>query len=206
MNTNKQDIYINPFLGMVTIKLLIPILLVLLVVAFKTSGLLSILGWALSFLVAFFSFGQLYGRLSTPWRRVHFPLMVVFSSFSGSRIAYSQKTGENYSVNEPLKAMASALLKNWSETEVNDLLSNANDKFTAFSDKDRVLSYALERNSEADRDELKKTIDNFDATMKVPQNEKYLRVRWFIAEIIELKYGIGERYAYLFSVLTGDAL
>lgn len=201
----KNWITISPFIGMATIKMTSIMLVVFVVLGLVTSGLLRWVFWIFVIIIAYLDIGQLYGRLSSPWRRVHFSLMHVYSYFAGVEKAMAEKEGRDFDVSSVLSRVLKNTVGGLTVTEFDHIIDSVVDKNTKFVDRLALFEFIRTLNPDAEIKAINKSLDDFEARILLPENMKSYIITLMIAELVEIKYGIDERTRYIYSVLIGEA-
>jgi len=205
----KKNLYsakarIDPFEGMAD---LVPILIlqsIFFFVALITSGIASIIFWILFGLITLFEVGRFYHRLASPWRNLHYPIMVRYAAIAGAEAAMAQNENRDFDVKKALHNLAKNIFPDFSDEEIQEGISVVEEKMQKFSDRESLEHEFTKANSSIDKDKLKEVLDKIAHTLRDPK-ERGLIVRWFVAEMIERDYGKAERAKYLRSVISGQA-
>lgn len=207
---NLPKININPLEGNPILKSAIYILIVLLILAIFTGGVIKILFFIIAFLVAFFIFGNLWGRLSANWRKLHFPLMVRYATFLGFAQEISEREGKELDVDLALKFLLQSVFPKVGEGQIEKLSQEILSKEAENLKNEKFLEKIFRRkNPELSGEKLNSFVYKMENLIINPPDEataNYLRVRSLIAFLVEKKYGEKEKLEYLFAVLTNRAI
>lgn len=205
----KKNLYsakarIDPFEGMAD---LVPILILqsfFFFVALITSGIASIVFWVLFGLITLFEIGRFYHRLASPWRRLHYPIMIRYAAITGAEAAMAQNENREFDVKKVLHNLAKNIFPDFSDEEIQEEIDTVEEKMQQFSDRESLEREFTKANPNIDKNKLKEVLNKIAQILKDPE-ERGLIVRWFIAEIVERDYGKAERAKYLYSVISGQA-
>jgi len=200
--SGKADI--DPFEGMDDIIITLIFQLIFLVLALLTSNTLSIIFWILFGLLTVYESGRFYHRLSSPWRRLHFPLMVHYLSIAGSLLAIQEITGKEFDIQIALRTLVNKAYPYMENDEVNSILESAKKKMTNFNDKEELKLLIQRKRNILDQNNLNDLLNKIETTLMSPKNNAMF-VKYVIAEIIGRDYGKQERLNYIYAVLTGQA-
>ena len=203
-NQNSSRANIDPFEGMGDLVFILIFQLVFFGLALLTSGFLSIVFWVLFALVAFFEAGRFYHRLSSPWRRLHFPLMVHYSAIAGHQMGAADSTDKEFNIEQALYSLVKTAYHYMDDGEVHSLIESAKKKMTGFTDR-RALKGLFQKNSPSmDHNRLPEVMDKIETSLG-NREEKGLYVRYVVAEIVGRDYGEQERTKYVHAIVTGQA-
>jgi len=205
----KRNLYsgranIDPFEGMADLLFILIFQLAFFGLALLTSGIISIVFWVLFGLISFWEVYRYYYRLSSPWRRLHFPLMVHYSAIVGYQMGVAESTGKEFNIEEALRSLVKTAYRYMEDDEVNSLIESAEEKMTNFSDREALQELFQRSNPSVESNKLQELMDKIEASLK-NQEEKGLRIRYVIAEIVGRDYGEQERIKYIHAVITGQA-
>lgn len=205
----KRNLYrgranIDPFEGMADLLFILIFQLAFFSLALLTSGILSIIFWVLFGLVTLFEAGRYYQRLSSPWRRLHFPLMVHYSAIAGYQVGVTKSTGKEFNIEQALYSLIKAAYRYMEDDEVNLLIESAEKKMTNFSDRKALSKLFQRKNLSVEPNKIEELMDKIETKLRNPE-EKGLRIRYAIAEIVGRDYGEHERIKYIYDVFTGQA-
>lgn len=205
----KSNLKLNPLTGAHDIKGLSVVVVILFIVFLLASGVISLVFLALFVVVILFISMRLYGRLSEPWKRVHFPIMHIYAALTGfkSGLKDIKVKGEpqeftDEDITKVFKGMLQMVYIDYTEKDAEDLIQRANTKvreFTNRKDLQQVLRKNLKDNSEQN---VVKSLEK----IKKKFQEKIPSLQFIIAEIIEQEYGIKERRRYISALLSGAAV
>lgn len=170
--------------------------------ALLCSGIVSTLLWALFGLITVWQAGRFHYLLRSPWRRIHFPLMVRYAHIAGLETGLAQSTGSEFGFEGALRALVTSAYPHWDDGQVDLLISSARDKMTSFSDREALSELFKRRNPLIETSRLDEAMRVMERALTDPE-EKGIRVRYVIAEVIGRDYGPQERLRYISSVLTG---
>ncbi|MFZ3122914.1 MAG: hypothetical protein WA104_06120 [Thermodesulfovibrionales bacterium] len=209
MRSIKRNLYsgrasVDPFEGMHD---LLPIFIIQVLsfgIALITNGILSIVFWVIFALVTIYEVGRYYVRLASPWRRIHFPLMVRYSSIAGYQMGTAERTGKEFSIKDVLHTLVKSAYPYMEDYQADSLIKSAQEKMYNFSDKEALKKLFHKSKHSIDDNKLQELMDKIETALKNPQ-EKGLLVRYIIGEIIGKDYGEQERLKYIHAVITGQA-
>lgn len=204
MNNIKKNLYsdkakVDPFEGMNDLLIILIFQVIFFVLALITSGFLSVIFWVLFTIVTLFEISRYYHRLSSPWRGIHYPLMVRYAWFVGIQTGIAKKTEKEFDKNAALKEFVKNIYPDWSEEEINNFIDSVNKKVEKFDDREKLIDAFKKNNPSLEDKKLGEVLDNFQEHLKkqIP--------RAVIAEIIERDFGIDEKIKYLYAGIIGRA-
>ena len=205
----KRNLYsgranIDPFEGMADLLFILIFKLILFGVALLTSGIVSIIFWVLFGFVTLFEVGRYYQRLSSPWRKLHFPLMVHYSAIAGYLVGAAKSAGKEFNIKQALHSLIKAAYRYMEDDEINLLIESAEKKINNFSDREALNKLFQRSHPSLDPNKIEELMDKIETTLRNPE-EKGLRIRYAIAEIVGREYGEHERMKYIYAVFTGQA-
>jgi hypothetical protein len=198
-NLYSGKVNIDPFEGMVDLLFLLIFQVVFFALALFTSGVLSIVFWVLFGLVTLFEVGRFYHRLASPWRQLHYPLMVRYAAIAGCYAGVAQKENKEFDIEAAIDAFVKVIYPNWTDEEITKFVKMIDEKMNSFADEDKLCDFIKKINTQIEDKKL-------DALLgKIQEHFKKKSPRWVIAETIERDCGIEERTKYLYSVIVGKA-
>ncbi len=179
---------------------------------------MSLVFWMLFGFIILYEGGYFYHRLSSPWRRLHFPLMVRYSAIAGVQMGAAESTGKEFNFEKALHAFVkniypyredlAELTKNLEDLELTDRfkspIKSADEKMANFSDRKALEELFKKSNSTIDQNKLQELMDKIETALRNPE-EKGLRLKYVIGEIVSRDYGEQERLKYIHAVITGKA-
>ena len=204
MRNIKKNLYsgkvkVDPFEGMGDLLFLLIFQVVFFALALCTSGILSVVFWALFGLVTLFEVSRFYYRLASPWRQLHYPLMVRYAAVAGYQAGVSQKENKEFDMETAINEFAKVIYPDWTEEEIQKFLKAIDEKMNSFSDKDNLRVFFKKINAQIEENNIN------DLLGKIQEHLKKKNPRWVIAEVVERDYGVDERVKYLYSVIAGRA-
>lgn len=205
----KRNLYsgrakVDPFEGMFERFYILVFQVVFFVVALLVPGMVGIIFWVLFGIVTLLQVGGYWHRLSSPWRRLHLPLMVRYAGIAGYQTGIAERTEKEVNIDEALHAFAKNVYPDLADDDVDSILESVQEKYDKFVDRKILEDEFRRKNASVDPKKLEELLDKIGETLKDPK-ETGLKIRWFIAEIIEHDYGIRERAKYLREVIIGGA-
>jgi len=195
---------VDPFEGMGDLFFILILQLVVFGMALLTSGILSIIFWLLFGLVTLFEAGRYYHRLGSPWRKLHFPLMVRYAAIIGYETGRSRIDGSEFSFPEALSNLIKSAYPYIEDVEVDSMIESAEKKMINFSDRIALQELFEKNNPSVGQNKIQELMDKIETTLKNPE-EKGLRVRYTIGEIVGRDYGEQERLKYIRAVISGQS-
>ena len=204
----KYKLNLNPLHGMQVLPVSILLILAFLSLSFYFSGIFKIISLILLGLVALNLAVSFLGRLSQPWRRIHFALMTKYAGFLGAWVAAKKMSGKDMDkLDKPgtrklLAALARNSYRDLLEDKAKEMVASAEDKMLNFTDREEVKKYFMAKGKNVTSDKLNKS---FDKIINIFQEEKNFRqsLTYFVtAEIVEKQYGKEERIKYIVAVLV----
>jgi|SRR3989344_2222347 len=204
MKNVKKNLYsgkakVDPFEGMGDLLFLLIFQVAFFALALFTSGILAVVFWVLFGLVTLFEVSRFYYRLASPWRQLHYPLMVRYAAVAGYQAGVAQKENREFDMGVAINEFAKAIYPDCTNEEIQKFLKTIDEKMNSFADKDKLGTFFKEINTQIED----KKID--DLLRKIQEHFKKKNPRWAIAETIERDYGVEERIKYLHSVIIGRA-
>jgi len=198
----KRNLYtgraeVSPFEGLFSLLLCGFIFqLVLFILTSVTTGIVLLILWVLFGLIVLWEGGFLYHRLSAPWRRLHFSLMVRYSAVAGPMYPAD--------ITEVLRVLTKNVYPNWEDDDINSLIESAEEKMTNFRDRAELEELFKKSKPPLDQNKLQELMDRIETALRNPE-KKMLRIGYVIGEIVGRDYGEQERLKYIHAVITGKA-
>lgn len=205
------EIQVSPLEGNPFLKMSSLVLLVFLVLALLSKGFLSVFFWILTAIIGFFIFGNLYGRLSSKWRRLHYPLMVRYAKSAGFVQGIYEKQGKDFDVDAALHGLLLSVFPQMPDFLLSKYLQRAYDWEHSVANEEMLKEFFKKKKSDISETKLRnivKAFKKFFADHFASQEEKhvnFIKVRLVIAELIKEKYGEDVWLEYLYAVTTGQA-
>jgi len=204
MKNIKKNLYsgkvkVDPFEGMGDLLFLLIFQVAFFALALFTSGILSFVFWVLFGLVTLFEIGRFYHRLASPWRQLHYPLMVRYAAVAGYQSGIAQKKNKEFDMEVAINEFAKVIYPDWADEEIQKFLKTIDEKMNSFADKDNLRAFFKKINAQIEDKKIG------DLLGKVQEHFKKKNPRWVIAEVVERDYGVDERVKYLYSIITGRA-
>jgi len=204
MRNIKKNLYsgkaeVDPFEGMVDLLFLLIFQVVFFAVALFTSGILSIIFWVLFGLVTLFEAGRFYYRLASPWRQLHYPLMVRYVAVAGYQAGVAQRENKELDMEAAINEFVKVIYPNWSDEEIQKFVKTIDEKMNSFADKDNLRVFFKKISPQIEDKKIDELLG------KVQEYLKKRNPRWVIAEVVERDYGVDERIKYLYSIIVGQA-
>jgi len=194
---------IHPLGGMYTMQLYLIIHIILFISALSTSGIISAIFWVLFAFESLHEIHRHWIRLGSPWRKLHFPLSVIYNAIVGHySISYDTVLRES-SLDNSLVTLIETAYPNIDINETASLIESGKKELyndfvqKPYFDHDITSKSTSNRNVEQEVFESEKTLPNDLA-------KKYLPI-YIIAEIILRDYGEEERSKYLCAYYNGLA-
>lgn len=195
---------VDPFEGMHDMLYVLIFQLAFFGLALLTSGILSIIFWLLFGLVTLFEAGRYYNRLSSPWRKIHFSLMIRYCAIVGYQTGLAERTGKEFGIYETLNDLIKSAYSYIGDDEVRLLIGSAENKLVNFDDREALKEFFKKKNPSISYDNLEQLIAKIETTIKSSKERGWL-IRYVIAEIVGRDYGEHERLKYVCALLTGKA-
>lgn len=175
--------------------------LILFILALITSGVLSVVVWALLIFALIYELLRVRTRTSEHWRKLHFPILIRFAKIVGYHVGFAKSRDEKAKFGDMILDFLNGLLPDWTDEDIDSLIEQAEESIEQFSDKEPLLEFLEQTHPSASSDDLEKVISNVSNILSKPENG--MRLRYIIAELIELDYGEEEREKYVCNLLTG---
>lgn len=208
MNESKMR-KINPLSGRNDLFITVPLSLIFLLITIYGSGVVKIIFLVLSLILFIFISGILYGRLSKPWRRLHFPIMHKYSYFAGYQIGliehYNGNDVRHFDVSVSLEHLLQYLYPDLNTSKIKEMIEQAENKLLNFSDREDIKNYLITNKRTIDKNKLDDLLTRTHEEMVITSNYNAYLVRYVIADIIEREYSEEEKMKYIHSMFTGDA-
>ncbi|OGY17585.1 MAG: hypothetical protein A2784_00555 [Candidatus Chisholmbacteria bacterium RIFCSPHIGHO2_01_FULL_48_12] len=198
-NFHSNKAKVDPFEGMSDLLFVLIFQILFFAIALITSGLLSVIFWMLFAIVTFFEIVRYYNRLASPWRQLHYPLMVRYAAFAGMQTGIAERENREFDIKEALREFVKNIYPNWSRNEVEDFLKPADNKKEEFVDRGNLIKAYQKNDPSFDIKKLSEVLEKIHIRLKKEGP------RWVIAEIIERDYGTSEKIKYLQAMISGDA-
>ncbi len=205
-----NEIKINPLEGNPSLKGGVVAFLLLLVGIALTSGFLKVVLIMFFVLVSLFLVGVLYGRLSSKWRRLHYPLMVRYAKSAGMVQGIYEKQGKDFNVDEALSELLLSVFPQTSDYLLNKYLQNAYDWERNLS-TGVLKAFFKKKIPNSSGAKLENIVTSFKKffTDHIYSNKEtnvnYIKTRLVISELVKEKYGKEEWLEYLYAVVMGQA-
>ena len=151
----------------------------------------------------FWQASQWHRYKSRPWRRIHFPAMVLWSGAAGLETSAAQKEGREYNPDIALQHFAKALN---SQLSVEDSKRFVEKTFAEYKDlqfENVIRNKLVLSSAKVSPIDAEKVIAHVAVQFKNP--ELGLRARLIIAEAIKADAGEEEYIEYLRAILTHKA-
>lgn len=204
---NSKRSNVDPFEGHFEMSYIFILQFIFFGLAFLTSGIFSIILWVLFTFVILYEVYIFYFRLSSPWRRLHFSLMMRYATIAGRQMGLAKSTGKEFSIREALGILVKSAYPHIDDTEINLLIKSAKEKMVKFDDKEALEKLIQKNNTAMDKNKLREVVDKLEDMLKDPEKEKKgLYIRYVIAEIVGRDYGEKERLNYINAVILGQAI
>ena len=195
---------IDPLEGMHDLLFILILQLVFFGLALLTSGVLSIVFWVFFGLVTLFEILRYYHRLGSPWRRLHFPLMMHCFIILGKQMRSAESTGKESSIKEALYSLVKTAYPGMEDDEAYSLIDSAERRMDTFSDQGALTELSQKSNPSLDPAKRQAGMDTIETTLKYPKSDGSF-IRYVIAEVIGRDYGEQERLKYIKAIITGQA-
>lgn len=170
--------------------------------AILLNGFLSIVFWIFTIIIGFFTFSIMYVRLSTKWRRIHYPLMVRYASALG----YAQGQNESLTIDEKMDFALLFLLQSIYTTISPNILKSYYhsllEGLPLFMDSEMLRIVLKNKLPSASTEDIEKLANHFANKVK---DEKFRKVWLIVSSLINIKYGEEEKYEYIYSIINGKA-
>jgi len=213
------DFHINPLAADPFLKKSSLISLAFLVLALFSNGTLNLIFWTLTIFFGFLAFVNLRGRLSKPWRRIHYPVMATYPGALMLARRFSGKTAESKvedkDIDDALLIILKMTFPTLSETKLRPHLNGVFVEQKALTNSIYLSQVILAGQPQLiqliDKDPHDQTLldQSFDAKVffenRDPIFRRYLKIRLVIADLVGRKYGEQERFRYLYAVITNEA-
>jgi len=206
-------IQISPLEGNYFLTTSVPALLIFLVLALISKGFLSAFFWILTFIIGLFTFANIYGRLSSKWRRLHYPLMVRYAKAAGFIHGVCKKKNKDFDVDLALRALLLSVFPKMSDFLLSRYLQSIYDweNNFGFDNKRTIKQFFKKKNPDVDETKLREMVKIFKRsfadcfTSQDRKDANFIKIRLVIAELIKMEYGASEALEYLYAVVTGKA-
>ncbi len=204
-----SEIKVSPLEGTPALTYSIVLSVILIFFAVVTSSFLSVVLWILTIFPLFMVLAVLYGRLSTKWGRLHYPIMVRYAHFAGEQAGLHPEKPSIARTDDALVKMLASLYPKHSSEELRDVYEEIRTKENVFIDNDvllKTLKHVKDtRTPEEQKEVVEQVIHNFKKKSDDEAHINAMKLRHVIAELVRFKYGIGEQYNYIYAVITGKA-
>ncbi len=198
-----EHAYVDPLEGMGDLLVVLILQAPLLLAGAFARGAVSIVSWVLFALVTLFVIGRYAFRLSSPWRRLHYPMMFRYSGLAGQEMGLAQAENREFDVSAALRNLVKSVFPTWPDDEVDAFIESAKERMVAFKDREAIVSF-LSRSSSVDTRRLQESLERVEEILKRP-GEKGISVRYVIAGIVGRICGEEERFRYLEAVFSSRA-
>ncbi len=175
-----------------------------LIIALAISGVGSLIFLILFGLIIIYEVSYLLHRLRSPWRRLHFPLMVRYHKLVGARAALAESSQIEFDRESALFTLVKSVYPDWNENEIRLLIESAEKKRTTYADRDIFVELYKNKYPSIDQDEIEEIVHKIENEFSDPEQKPYY-VRYIIGEIVSREFGEKERSKYIRSLFTGVA-
>jgi hypothetical protein len=199
----KKNLYsrrakVDPFEGMFDLFIYLIFQSVFMTLALLTSGILSAISWSIFGIVTFFEALRYYHRIASPWRSLHYSLMIRYAVLAGHQAGVAKTLSKGFDMNSVLIEFVKNIYPEFSQEKIELLLNSVYKKMGNFTDREGLFDIFKKDYPMLDFKRINEILD------KVQENLKKNNPRWIIAEIVENDYGIQERVKYLKAVIMGQ--
>lgn len=147
--------------------------------------------------------GRIYFYKGRPWRRIHYPMMRLYSKTAGMEAGRSEKENREFEVDRALFQLIKNMKQSWSNEKIQNYLEDCKIQCDEFSDQKLIIDYLQRKHPSTPKENLDTLLEKnrsfFDSS------DRGVLVRMVIAGMIEEKYGIEHRAEYLVEVMRGKA-
>jgi len=179
-------------------------LVVLFVASILGNGWINLLAGALATLLGIWILGFILHRYNSPWRRIYFGFMDLYSGMASSHVAIEAITQGRMPFNQ-VKPLAASLKKT-----LPDLINGEAEmqivRWKGEADNCEITNllqriYRKIHPSASDAEAIR-AVDDINKQMLTPQHYPEYLLRYVIGKIIELKAGLYQTEAYWMAVMT----
>jgi len=175
----------------------------LIIILLLLSTLVSPWFWILVLLLGVWKAGQIYFYKGRPWRRIHYPMMRLYSKVAGMETAHSTRENREFEIDRALFQLLRTMKPNWSDEYIHQYIDDCKIKCEEFSDKSLLTDFLQKKYPSAKKDDITKLLEKSREFFNSSDNG--IIIRMAIAGIIEEKYGLKHRAEYLVAVMDGNA-
>lgn len=176
---------------------------VLIIILILLSIFISFWFWIPFTVLGIWKAGQIYFYKGRPWRRIHYPLMRLYSRTAGMETGLSEKENREFDIDRALFNLIQNIKPSWSNEKIHQYLTDCKVRCDELSDKKLIFDYLQKKNPSAPKDKINHLLEKNRGFFNSSDNG--VLVRMAIAGIIEEKYGIEHRTEYLVEVMSGRA-
>lgn len=168
----------------------------------KLSGVISLVTWAifvLSALIYAMKTVQVLNRLTTPWKGLFYPIMIVYTRAAG---AVSATHGQPVDRNLASVIVAKSVYPQLSDKEAQGFVEDAFNSMVEFTDKKDIKAEMI-KSKLFDKDKLDDFLNDIHKQLRqrAIDNESSIP-QWTAAKIIEQEKGKNEKIRLLVALLT----
>lgn len=192
---------ISPFEGQPLLRFFIIVEIILVFLMIYFSGFIKIIAIILSIPVILFILSIIYMRLSSKWRGIHYPLSVIYARTLG----YAQSQ-ENLSIEDKMDIALLNVLNNlYPDIKKEDLTEYYEAIISQLPDfmNELMIKDIFKKNASNITEEESTKVSKYLADKLA--NEKFKKVWLVYSNVIQSKFGVDEKYKYLFAVIKGKA-
>ena len=203
-----SEFKVHPLEGDLILFILSAAYLLLVLPAIIVGGVIGIVLLLASLIVLIAIIGNLRGRLSNPWRRLHYGLLTRYAKFAGMLGGRADMKGEDFDEEDFLTALLSLLKSVFPDNPDESLkppLVTALSQQVMLTSGEYLREILMHGQEASKATQINEIIPDLQKEIAVPRDQasgNFLRLRLVIAFLVEKKYGRDEKLAYLQAVFT----
>ncbi len=177
-----------------------------LILTLALSGFGKIIFILLSVITGYMTFANVYGRLSTKWRRVHYSFLALYGRVSAPMQKIEGVKEDTFDVDIALFTVYKNIVQHASHEDVVALFAKHVSEITFIDDEMYILDKLTLGDEKKVTPELTTEATRIAKSGSQPREasfENFMKVRLATSGIIQMKYGEIEKKKYLREILTG---
>ena len=204
------DFKVHPLEGDLVLFLLSAAYLLLILPAISSGGVIGFILLFASLIVLVAIIGNLRGRLSSPWKRIHYSLLTRYAKFAGMLGGRADIQGKDCDEADFLTALLSLLKSVYPDNTDESLkppLVTALSQQAMLTSEEYLREILMHRQETSKSTQINEVIPDLQKEIAEPRDQasgNFLRLRLVIAYLVEKKYGRNENLTYLQAVFTNQ--
>ena len=206
---NLPEINISPWEGNYFIRYAIILIFIFQIIAFFSTEFVKLVFALLTLFVGWFMACNIFGRLSTSWRKLHYPLMCRYAAAVGFAKGRIENWENKFNINLIHQCLLQSVFPNVESKQIESLIKNIlSQEMERLNSTEYIRNILIRKNSKIRNTDLDNLVSEKIRLAVHPPDEyhsNYIKTRLIIAFLIEKKYGKEEKLDYMYAVLTNEA-